>query len=216
MFGAASTPAATGGLFGSTTPAATTAPSAGLSQVKANVLEHRPVDELLASWESRIAQQASVFQKFASDVVSVDKQLIQSARRLKELSDEHTVLKQKSQHVDAAVKSVWDHQEALGKLLSHIQDELSRDRSAHASQYAGSSLSGAGSSSERAAALWSQLMDMETDVDDIIRDIERIGTGAEEEVCGSNLSGLTKLIKLHAHSIASLQQQTNDIKHNLP
>lgn len=178
------------------------------------MLEHRPVDELLASWESRIAQQATVFQKFATDVVSVDKQLINSARRLKQLSDEHMVLKQKSQHIDAAIKSVWDHQEALGKLLTHIQDELARDRSSN--QYAGASLSGAGSSSERAAAVWSQLIDMENDVNDIIKDIDRIGSGGDDsEVCG-NLTGLTKLIKLHAHSIATLQQQTSDIKRNLP
>lgn len=177
------------------------------------MLEHRPADELLANWENRIAQQATVFQRFATDVVSVDKQLIQSARRLKELSDEHNVLKQKSQHIDAAVKSVNDHQEALGKLLSHIQDELSRDRTAHASQYAGSSMSGAGSSSERTAAVWSQLVDLENEVNDIVRDIEKVGT---DEDCGGNLTGLTKLIKLHAHSIATLQQQTADIKQNLP
>jgi 4-diphosphocytidyl-2C-methyl-D-erythritol kinase len=162
------------------------------------------VDELLASWENRISQQATVFQKFASDVVSVDKQLIQSARRLKELSDEHNVLKQKSQHIDAAIKSVNDHQDALGKLLSHIQEELSRDRAAHASQYA---LSGSGSSSERAAAVWSQLCDIENEVNAIIKDVERIG--APEE---GNLSSLTKLIKLHAHSISSLQQQTAQIR----
>lgn len=180
------------------------------------MLEHRPVDELLSNWEGRISQQASVFQKFASDVVSVDKQLIQSARRLKELSDEHTVLKQKSQHIDAAIKSVWDHQEALGKLLSHIQEELTRDRSAHTSQHAGSSLSGAGSSSERAAAVWSQISDLESDVSDIIRDIDRIGASpGEEDGCG-NLAGLAKLIKLHARSIVSLQQQTSELKQNLP
>jgi hypothetical protein len=173
------------------------------------------VDELLANWEGRISQQASVFQKFASDVVSVDKQLIQSARRLKELSDEHSVLKQKSQHIDAAIKSVWDHQEALGKLLSHIQEELSRDRSAHASQYSGSSLSAAGSSSERAASVWSQISDLESDVSDIIRDIDRIGSGGADEACG-NLAGLTKLIKVHARSIVSLQQQATELKQNLP
>jgi hypothetical protein len=186
-----------------------------LAQAKANVLEHRPVDELLANWENRIAQQATVFQKFATDVVSVDKQLIQSARRLKELSDEHNVLKQKSQHLDAAIKSVNDHQDALGKLLSHIQDELNRDRAGHASQYASSSLSGAGSSSERAAAVWSQLCDIENEVNDIIRDIERIGN-IEEDAGTGNLTGLTKLIKLHAHSIAALQQQTAETKQNLP
>ena len=146
-------------------------------------------------------------------MVSVDKQLIQSARRLKELSDDHNVLKQKSQHLDAAIKSVNDHQDALGKLLSHIQDELSRDRAAHAAHYAGTSLSGAGSSSERAATVWSQLCDLENEVNDIIRDVERSGSAAAED---GNLSGLTKLIKLHAHSIATLQQQTAEIKQNIP
>ncbi len=156
-----------------------------------------------------------MFQKFATDVVSVDKQLIQSARRLKELSDEHNILKQKSQHIDAAIKSVNDHQEALGKLLSHIQEELTRDRAAHASQYAGSSMSGTGSSSERAAAVWSQICDLENEVNDIIKDIERAGTVEDEGSTSGNLAGLTKLIKLHAHSIATLQQQTNDMKQNL-
>jgi hypothetical protein len=131
---------------------------------------------------------------------------------LKELSDEHSVLKQKSQHIDSAIKSVWDHQEALGKLLSHIQEELSRDRSA---QTAGSSLSGAGSSSERAAAVWSQISDLESDVNDIIRDIDRIGSGGEDDGTG-NLAGLTKLIKVHARSIVALQQQTGQLKQNLP
>ena len=171
----------------------------------------------MANWENRISQQASIFQKFASDVVNVDKQLIQSARRLKELSDEHSVIKQKSSHIDSAIKSIWDHQDALGKLLSHIQDEINRDRSTSGAQYPGGAMSGTGSASERGSALWSQILDMETEVNDIVRDIESINSGTvnSDESCQGNLSGLVKLIKLHAHSIATLQQQTNDARKTL-
>jgi chromosome segregation ATPase len=179
--------------------------------VKANVLEHRPIDEVLASWEHRVAQQAGMFQKFATDVVSVDKQLIQSARRLRELSDEHSVMKEKSQNIDSAIKAVWDHQEALGKLLSHIQDELGREKSS------GSHGAPGNTASERAAGLWSQLNDMESEIDDVVSDIERMcseGTGTASG--GGNLTSLVKLIKLHAHSIATVQQQTSDIAKNIP
>ena len=191
--------------------------SASLAQAKANLLEHRPIEEVLANWENRISQQASIFQKFASDVVSVDKQLIQSAQRLKELSDEHSVIKQKSGHIDSAIKSIWDHQDALGKLLSHIQEEINKDRSTGVAQYPGAAMSGTGSASERGSALWSQILDMETEVNDIVRDIESINSGTvnSDESCQGNLSGLVKLIKLHAHSIATLQQQTNDARKTL-
>ena len=180
-------------------------------------MEQRPIEEVLATWEARIANQASIFQKFAGDVVSVDKQLIQSARRLKELSDEHTVIKQKSTHIDSAIKSIWDHQDALGKLLSHIQDELNRDRVSVTTQYSGASLSGTGSASERGAALWSQILDMESEINDIVRDMESISSGSvhTDESSQGDLSGLVKLIKLHAHSIATLQQQTNDTRRTL-
>ena len=233
--------AGTGGLFGTLTAAPPTSqtsssifgnsatPSAGagtaqgiqgsasLAQAKANLLEHRPIEEVLATWETRISHQASIFQKFAGDVVSVDKQLIQSARRLKELSDEHSVIKQKSAHIDSAIKSIWDHQDALGKLLSHIQDELNRDRTTAPMQYSGAALSGTGSASERGAALWSQILDMETEINDIVRDIESISSGKvhSDESAQGNLSSLMKLIKLHAHSIATLQQQTNDTRKTL-
>jgi hypothetical protein len=191
--------------------------SASLAQAKANLLEHRPIEEVLANWENRISQQASIFQKFASDVVSVDKQLIQSARRLRELSDEHSVIKQKSSHIDSAIKSIWDHQDALGKLLSHIQEELSRDRVSSAVQYSGAVLSATGSASERGAALWSQILDMETEINDIVRDVESISSGTvhSDESSQGSLSSLMKLIKLHAHSIATLQQQTNDTRKTL-
>jgi phage-related minor tail protein len=61
--------------------------------------------------------------------------------------------------------------------------------------------------------VWSQICDLENEVNDIIRDVEKVGSN--EEDASGNLTGLTKLIKLHAHSIATLQQQTNDIKQNM-
>jgi chromosome segregation ATPase len=215
LFGATTTPSTSGSLFGTTsaTTASAQQSTSNLSQAKANVLEHRPVEELLANWETRVSQQAAIFQKFAGDVVNVDKSLIQAARQIKELSDEHSTIKQKSQHIDSAIKSIWDHQEALGKLLSHIQEELNRDRSSQPNQYSSAGISGAGSGSERAASLWSQVLDIENDVNDLVRDIEAVcGNSSGDGASNGSLAGLMKLIKLHAHSIATLQQQANDTK----
>ena len=191
--GSTATPSAGGGLFGSSATGA----AGSLAGVRTGVLEHRKLDELLHSWDGRLNQQASLFAKFAENVVSVDNQLIHGQRTLKELGEEFGKIRASAQKIDLEISHVHAQQDALGKLLAQISVTLGGGNTGHTDNKAG--------------VVGAQIDDLERALDGVVADLDKIITGTEGS--GKNkISGLAKLLQLHQNSIDALSSQINDMR----
>lgn len=86
--------------------------------------EQRQIADLLKGWEARIRAQASAFESVTKVALEADSEITANTTKVRNMRKEQTEARAKLEVASGTVNQIWEHQEALGNLLTGLQESL--------------------------------------------------------------------------------------------
>ncbi|OII73483.1 hypothetical protein cand_003410 [Cryptosporidium andersoni] len=179
-------------------------------------LQHERVDDVLKSWESRLAKQVKLFNKASSDVLAVDKAIITYTTLLYSIRSDQQEMKIRQETMDNRIDQIAQQQNSLASMLRNIEESLSRKLETNLGSGVSSDTSNAQYqnvriSAARANALSTELQEIEGQVDNLMRHLNSV----HEKIYPNPLNQIVKILNLHQLTLQSIEDEAVNLKQKL-
>ncbi|EEA08545.1 uncharacterized protein CMU_003840 [Cryptosporidium muris RN66] len=179
-------------------------------------LQHERVDDVLKSWESRLAKQVKLFNKASSDVLAVDKAIITYTTLLYSIRSDQQEMKIRQETMDNRIDQIAQQQNSLASMLRNIEESLSRKLETNLGSGVSTDTSNAQYqnvriSAARANALSTELQEIEGQVDNLMRHLNSV----HEKIYPNPLNQIVKILNLHQLTLQSIEDEAMNLKQKL-